>query len=64
MNKNVDGNEDGDGNRNVLAEDTEDATLMIISGLSDRATTLLSELETFRQHLKRIRLEGDVELVR
>jgi chromosome segregation ATPase len=52
-------------NGNLAAEETsEDATSisLTISELTDRATTLLTELETFRQHLRSIREEQNVEL--
>lgn len=52
-------------NRNgITTETTEDATSIsfTISELSSRAKDLLSELETFRQHLRSIRQEQDVEV--
>lgn len=53
-----------DDNMEGGTEATEDATsiTLTISELTDRAKTLLAELETFRQHLRKIRQEQDVEL--
>lgn len=48
-------------NGTLPAEGAAKSISLIISGLTDRANTLLSELTNFRQHLRNIRSE-DVEL--
>ncbi|CAK3796754.1 Hypothetical predicted protein [Lecanosticta acicola] len=43
-------------------EDVSQSVLPVLKDLTDRAKTLLSELETFRAHLRTIRQEGQVEI--